>query len=105
MGSRGVQVEVKATWRASISALVQTAVMLANLFEEASEEAATVYRIEICVGFLVFSNKVIPHGAEAGFQIRVSLQCVKFRTCDRSHDFDGKLEVEVGAIGVTAMVA
>jgi hypothetical protein len=100
MGSRGVQVEVKATWRASISALVQTAVMLANLFEE-----ATVYRIGICVAFLVFSNKVIPHGAEAGFQIRVSLQCVKFRTCDRSHDFDGKLEVEVGAIGVTAMVA
>jgi len=47
-----------------------------------------------------FSNKVIPHGAEVGFQIRMSIACVKSRK--RSHDFDGKV---VGAFGVTVTVA
>ena len=93
--SRGVQVEAKATWRrASISALVQTAVMMANRIEE-------VCRIGICVA-VGFSNEVIPHGAELGLQVRVCIECVKFRKCDRSHDFDGKV---VDAIGVTVTVA
>ena len=93
MGSGGVEVEAKATWRASIGALVQTAVIMANRFEE-------VYRTGICVAVLGFSNKVIPHGAEVGLQTGVSIECVKVRK--RSHDFDGKV---VGAIGVAVTVA
>ena len=79
----------EATCHAKISALVQLVVVMANRPKEA-------YRIGICIAVLGRSNKVIPHSAEVGFQIRVSIECVKFRK--RSHDFDGK---GTGAIGVT----
>ena len=101
MGSVGVNgpeleaLEAEATCRGSIIALVQPAVVMANRFEE-------VFRMGVWFAVPGFSNEVIPHGAELGLQIRVSIECVKFRKCDRSHDFDGKV---VGAIGVTVTVA
>ena len=87
--------EAEATCRASISTLVQPAVVMANRPEE-------VYRMGVWVAVPAFSNKVIPHGAEVGFQIRMSIACVKSRK--RSHDFDGKVKV-IGEIGVTVTVA
>jgi hypothetical protein len=95
VGSVGVNgpeleaLEAEATCRASIIALVQPAVVTANRFKE-------VFRMGVWFAVLGFSNKVIPHGAEVAFQVRVSIVCLKSRK--RSHDFDGKV---VGAIGVT----
>jgi hypothetical protein len=91
VGVNGAGLEVEATCRASISTLVQPVVVMANRREEACRNG-------ICVGF---SNNVIPHGAEAGFQIRMNIACVKSRK--RSHDFDGKVKV-IGEIGFTVTV-
>jgi hypothetical protein len=81
--------EAEATCRASIIALVQPAVVIANRFEE-------VFRMGVWFAVPGFSNEVIPHGAEVAYQVRVSIVCLKSRK--RSYDFDGKV---VGAIGVT----